>query len=171
MIESSQNKIWEREMAWDIVDYSVFSAMLLGVVFVYALLRRKVDNNAYRLALGVGLAAAFILVWVNGAVGIIGDENNDANMMLFAVLGVAIIGAFIARFRPTGMARAMYATALAQSVVATIALIAGLGSTAPGWPGDVLFMTVFFVTLWLLSGWLFSQAARRDFHTVAKPGI
>ena len=31
---------------------------------------------------GVALAAAFILVWVNGAVGVIGTERDDANLIL-----------------------------------------------------------------------------------------
>ena len=80
-------------MAWDVVDFSVFGAMLLGVGVIYTLVRRKTDNKTYRFAFGVALAAAFILIWVNAAVGIIGDESNDANMMYFGVLAVGIIGA------------------------------------------------------------------------------
>jgi len=73
---------------------------------------------AYRFAVGVALTTAFILLWVNGAVGIIGDESNDANIMYFGVLAVGFIGAIIARFRPLGMARALYAMALAQVLAA-----------------------------------------------------
>ena len=147
-------------MAWDIVDYTVFGAMLLGAGVIYTFVRRKSDNTTYRFAMGVALAAAFILIWVNGAVGIIGDESNDANMLYFGVLAVGFFGAIIARFEPQGMARALYATALAQVAVAVIALIGGLGSTAPIWPRDVLLLTVFFVALWLLSALLFRKAAR-----------
>jgi len=146
-------------VAWDIVDFIVFAAMVSGVGVIYTLAKRKADNAAYRFAVGVALAAAFILIWVNGAVGIIGDESNDANMMFFGVLAVGIIGAIIARFEPAGMVRAMYATALAQAGVAAIALIAGLGSSAPIWPKDILVMTGLFVALWLLSAWLFRKAA------------
>jgi hypothetical protein len=63
-----------------------------------------------------------------------------------------------AHFQPHGMVRALYATALAQAAVAVIALIARWGSTAPIWPKDILFLTVFFVALWLLSAWLFRKA-------------
>ena len=147
-------------MAWDIVDFAVLGGMLLGVGVIYTLARRNADSTAYRFAVGVALAAAFILIWVNGAVGIIGDESNDANMLYFGVLAVGFIGAIIARFEPQGMARALYATALAQVAVAVIALIGGLGSTAPIWPRDVLLLTVFFVALWLLSALLFRKAAR-----------
>ncbi len=70
-------------------------------------------RNACRSAVGVALATAVILMWVNGAVGVIGSENNDANLMYFGVLAVGIIGAVIARFQPRGMALALFATALA----------------------------------------------------------
>ena len=133
--------------------------------------KKKTDNTAYRFAVGVALAAAFILLWVNGAVGIIGDESNDANMMYFGVLAVGFIGAIIARFRPLGMARALYATALAQVLVAAIALIAGLGSAGPIWPRDILILTGFFVALWLLSAWLFRNAARKQLTAGAEPEV
>ena len=156
-------------MAWDIIDFTVFGAMLLGVGVIYTLAKRKTDNRAYRFAVGVALAAAFILTWVNGAVGIIGDESDDANMMYFGVLTVGIIGAIIARFQPHGMVRALYATALAQAAVAVIAVTAGLGSTAPIWPKDILILTGFFVALWLLSAWLFRNAAREQLSPGAEP--
>jgi hypothetical protein len=78
---------------WDIFDFAVFGAMLLGVGVVYALARRRANNTTYRFGIGVALAAAFLLVWINGAVGIIGDSNNDANMMFFGVLVVGVVGA------------------------------------------------------------------------------
>ena len=156
-------------MDWDIVDFTVFGAMLLSVGVIYTLARRSTANTAYRLAVAVALAAAFVLIWVNGAVGIIGDTNNDANMMYFGVLAIGIIGAFIARFQPQGMTRALYATAFAQTAVTVIALIAGLGSTAPIWPKDILVMTGFFVALWLLSAWLFRNAAREQHSAGAAP--
>lgn len=96
-----------------------------------------VGNNAYRAAVGVALAAAFVLVWMNLAVGVIGSEDNPANLMHGGVLAAAIVGVVIARFRPRGMARALLATALAKALVAVIALIAGLGFPASG-PLEIL---------------------------------
>jgi peptidoglycan/LPS O-acetylase OafA/YrhL len=131
------------------------------IVVFMVLTRRKPGNTAYKSAVGIALAAAFFLFWVNGAVGIIGNENNDANLMYLGVLAVGGIGAVIARFQPHGMARALFATALAQALVAVIALIGGLGSTGPIWPWDVLILTGFFAALWLVSALLFRHAARR----------
>jgi hypothetical protein len=105
--------------------------------------------------------AAFILLWMNTAVGIIGPENDDANVLGFAVLVVGAVGAFLARFQPRGMAHAMFATALAQVLVAVIALIAGLGDTMPHWQRKIVVLSGFFVILWLLSAWMFRNAARR----------
>lgn len=156
-------------MAWDAFDFVVFGAMLLGVGVIYTLAKRTTDKVAYRLGVGVALAAAFILIWVNGAVGIIGDENNDANMMYVGVLAVGFIGAIIARFQPRGMAYALYGTALAQALVALIALVAGFGSTGPIWPQDILILTGFFVALWLTSAWQFRSAAREQLREGVEP--
>ena len=153
---------------WDIFDFAVFGAMILGVGVAYALAKRRANNTTYRFAFGVALAAAFLLVWVNGAVGIIGNENNDANMMFFGVLLVGLVGAMIARLRPKGMARAMYATAFAQALVAVIALATNLGLAGPSWPWDVLVLTGFFTVLWLFSARLFRKAAR---HPLSDPLI
>lgn len=115
-------------------------------------------NAAYRSAIGVALAAAFILVWLSLGVGIIGADGDPANLMYFGVLAVGIIGAAIARFRPRGMARALLATALAQASVAAIALIAGLGYPWSG-PLEILALNGFFVALFVGSAWLFRRAA------------
>jgi hypothetical protein len=133
-------------------DFAFAVALVVGVGLTYELAVRTTDNRAYRAAVGIALAASFILVWINLAVGIIGSEDHPANLMYWGVLAVGIVGAIIARFRPRGMARALFATAMAQGLVAVIALIAGLGFTGP--------ITVFFSALWLASAWLFRNAAR-----------
>ena len=147
-------------MVWDVFDFAFAGALVLGAGVTYALAARKTGNTAYRFAVGVALAAAFILVWVNAAVGVIGTSHDDANLMYGGVLAVGIIGATVARFQPHGMARALFATALAQALVAAIALIAGLGSTGPIWPLDILILNGFFAALWLISSRLFRNAAR-----------
>ncbi len=147
------------QVVWDVADFAVFGALLVGAGVTYELAVRMTGNTAYRAAVGVALAAAFLLVWVNGAVGIIGSEDNDANLMYFGVLAVGIIGALIARFKPRGMARALFATALAQTLVAVIALIARLGYPWSG-PQEILVLNGFFVALFVGSAWLFRKAVR-----------
>ncbi|WP_207484363.1 hypothetical protein [Arenibaculum pallidiluteum] len=157
------------EVDWDEADFLVFGAMLVSACGGLERAARMTSSIAYRAAMGVALAAAFILVWMNLAVGIIGSEDNPANLMFGAVLAVGIIGAAMARLRPRGMARALLATALAQSSVTVIALIAGLGSTGPGWPGGILSLTGFFTALWVGSALLFRKAAREQLPAAASP--
>ncbi len=149
-------------MSWDALDFAVFGGMFAVVVFVFLLVRSKSSNPSYRFAAAVALAAAFILAWVNGAVGIIGNEENDANLMFFGVLALGAIGSIVARGRPLGMARAMYATAAAQALVAVIAIAGNLGTSGPAWPKDILVMTAFFAALWLVSARLFKKAASSE---------
>jgi hypothetical protein len=123
---------------------------------------------AYRAAVGVALAAAFILVWLSLGVGIIGADGDPANMMYFGVIAVGIIGAIIARLRPPGMARALFATALAQALVAGIALIFGLGLPwSP--PAEILILNGFFVALFVGSALLFRNAGRERTPAGAGP--
>ncbi len=151
------------EVNWDPFDFAILGGLLFGCGLAYELVARQAGNIlAYRAGVGVALAAAFLLVWVNGAVGIIGDPNDDANLMYFAVLAVGIIGAFVAHFKPRGMARALFATALAQALVAVIAVVSGLGSSGPMWPRDGLILTGFFATLWVGSALLFRRASASD---------
>ena len=147
--------------AWTLADFVFAGALIFGTGLTYVLVARKAGNIAYRAAVGVALAAAFILVWLTGAVGIIGSEDNNANSMYIGVLAVGIIGAIVARFRPHGMARALFATALAQALVAVIALIITLGSpwSPPGVLGTLI-LNGFFVGLFVGSAWLFREAAR-----------
>ncbi len=147
------------EVVWDVTDFAVFGALLVGVGVTFELAARKTGNTAYRSAVGVALAAAFILVWVNGAVGIIGSEDNDANLMYGGVLAVGVIGAIIARFQPPGMARALFATAAAQASVAVVALVGRLGSPYSG-PREIVALNGFFVALFAGSALLFQKAAR-----------
>lgn len=147
--------------AWTLSDFVVAGAVIFGTGLTYVLVARKAGNIAYRAAVGVALAAAFLLVWISLAVGIIGHSGDLANSMYVGVLAVGIIGAIIARFQPHGMARALFATALAQTLVAVIVLIFGLGLPwSP--PVEILGLTGFFVALFVGSALLFRHAAREQ---------
>ena len=100
---------------------------------------------------------------MNGAVEIIGDDN-PANLMYFGVPIVGIIGAAIARFRPWGMARALFAMALAQAMVPVIALMIWNPQVTSWAPGVLLVfgLNALFVMLFVGSGLLFRQVARGE---------
>jgi hypothetical protein len=150
------------EVAWGVFDFAVAGALLGGTGLMYALAARKKGNIVYRSAVGVALAAALFLVWLVLAVGVIGDTGDPADLMYVGVLAVGIIGAVIARFRPHGMARALLATALAQALVAVIALIAGKHQAPISSVSEILGLNGFFVALFIGSAWLFRHAARKQ---------
>jgi hypothetical protein len=131
-------------------------AMLIGVGIAIEVASRKTGKSTYRTAVGLALGSGLLLGWVNGAVGIIGSSDNEANLMYGGVLVVGATGAVIARFQPKGMARALFAAALAQTLVAVIALVGGMG----GGPLDIVTINGFFVALFVGSAVLFSKAAR-----------
>ena len=155
--------------AWTLTDFVTAGALIFGTGLTYELAARKAGNIAYRFAVGVALAAAFLLVWINLAVGIIGDSGDPANLMYVGVLAVGIIAAIIARFRPPAMGRALFATALAQALVAVIALIFGLGSGSPPGVLGILILNGFFVALFVGSALLFWYAARERTPAGAGP--
>ena len=151
------------EVAWDLVDFVVAGALLLGAGFTYELVARKVDNIAYRVAVGIALAAALLLVWMNLAVGVIGNEDSPVNLMYIGVLAVGLIGAVVARLDPRGMARALFATALAQALVPVIVLIVWKPSVTSG----VFGLNAFFAMLFVGSALLFRRAGRKR----NRPGV
>lgn len=123
--------------------------------------RSMEGTRGYRLATGAALATGLLLVWVIGAVGLVGVEGDPFDMIYGGVLAVALIGGAIARFRPAGTARAMYAAAAAQALVAVIALIAGKHHVEVSSVAEIVGSNGFFVALWLGSAWLFRRAAGR----------
>lgn len=147
------------EVSWDAADFLFMAALLGGVGFGLELAVRNTANAACRAAAGLALASAFLLVWINAAVGIIGSEDEPANLLFGGVLAVAFLGSVAARFRPGGLARAMAAAALSQASVPAIASTFGLAPTALLWSAEVLALTGFFTAMWLLSAWLFRKAA------------
>jgi hypothetical protein len=116
---------------------------------------------AYWAAVGIALAATLFLIWVSLGVGIIGADGDPANIMYFGVVAVGIVGAIIARFRPVGLARALFAMALAQALVGVIAVVAGLGLPWSG-PLEILGLTAIFVVFFVSSALLFQRAARAE---------
>jgi hypothetical protein len=107
-------------------------------------------NKAYRAAIGIAVAAALLILWMHGAVA---TEDDSPGLIFFGVLGVGVIGAVVARFRPQGMARALWGTAIAQASVAVIAMIAW------GQYVEILILNGFFIALWVGSALLFRKAA------------
>ncbi len=156
-------KLFVVGMAWSAFDFIAAGVLLFGAGSTFVLLARLGDSTPYRLGVGVAVAAGLLLVWVNLAVGLVGSENNPANLLYGGVLAVALGGAVAARFRPRGMARAMFGAALTYVAVTLVALLAWPPSAAVAEPAvnlsNVLAANAAFAGLWVVAGGLFRRAA------------
>lgn len=111
---------------------------------------------SYRLAAGMALGTALVIVWMSVAAGLVGIEDDDpANLLYAGALGVGLLGAALARFRPLGLARALFATALATALVGAFALTYPNTAGAPA----IALLHGSFVALFVGSALLFRRAA------------
>ncbi len=148
-----------REVRWTAADFAFAAVLLFGSLGAFELSTRRMQVPAFRVATALLLLGTFLLIWINAAVGIIGEEGNPANLMFAGVLGLGAVGAVYSRFRPTGMARTAGAMAAAQIGVALIAFSGFAGSVA-GSEQPVLGLTAVFTLLWLAAAALFARAVR-----------
>lgn len=140
-----------REVDWSPLDFLVMGVLLALVGGAYELAVRIARSHVYVIAFGVAVGTAFLTIWANLAVGIVGEPAEPINRIYFGVVAVAVLGATLARLRPAGMARAMLAAALAQAAGSVVGLVAD-GTT-------VFVLTAVFAVLWLVSAALFRRAA------------
>ena len=148
------------EMNWSLFDFAFVGVALFGAGVLFEVLARNKGGKVYRAAFIIGLLGAFLLAWVNGAVGIIGNENQDANLLFSAVFAVGFIGSLIARFKAQGMAKTLFAAALVQILVPVVALIIWPPSAISWSPGvfKVFLFASFFALLFLTSAFLFKRS-------------
>ena len=148
------------EVNWTASDF-VFAGVLFGSVgLAFELIVRKSGSFAYRAGAALAVVAAFLTIWVNGAVGMIGSEGNPFNLLFGGVLAIALIGAIVARFEAAGMARAMFAAATAQAAVAALGLTSDpLGGV----------FSIAFAAPWLLAAALFWKAAQEQVAAGSTP--
>jgi hypothetical protein len=143
-----------REVDWNAGDFLVMGVLLAVVCALYELATWLSDDTAYRVGFALAIATAFLTIWVNLAVGMLGSEHNPANRLFGGVLLVAAVGALAGKFRAQGMARAMQAAALAQAAMAAYAFFGGYR--------EVVVQISVFVIAWLASAQLFRKAAREQ---------
>lgn len=147
------------EMNWGLFDFIFMGTLIFGIGLAYELVARRLNIITYRAAVGIALVTAFFLIWINTAVGFIGDEEL-ANAVLVAIpLGIGGIGALLVRFEPRGMAYVLSAMAIAQLLVPLLALFwIPVANFAPS-VALVMVLNAFFVALWLGSAFLFQRAS------------
>lgn len=138
------------EVDWTGTDFLLFAALLAGVGGVLELAVRRSACPAWRLAMALAAGTGFMLVWVNGAAGVIGSEGDPINQLFIAVPIVTSVGAVLARLQPAGMALAMLAGALVQGGITVLAVAV---------TGQFSVLSVLFVGSWLAVAAIFRRVA------------
>ncbi|MEA3063142.1 MAG: hypothetical protein QOJ94_2923 [Sphingomonadales bacterium] len=136
---------------WSPMDFAVMGVLLGGVGLGVELVVRASSSLAWRAGAVVAVLSAFLTIWVNLAVGMIGNEDNPYNFIFLGVLALALAGALLARFRAAGMAKAMLAAAIAQAAAGA----AGMPQDGRGGA-----FSLGFALFWLLAAGLFALASR-----------
>ena len=136
---------------WTAQDFVAAAIMLGGTGLAIELAVRRFPARSARLGAALALLSALVQVWINAAVGIIGNEQNDLNFMFVAVIGVALVGCVVTKLQPARMATIMKVTAITQVAAGIVGLLAG----SP----EALVLSLVFAAGWLVSGRLFSRAS------------
>lgn len=102
------------EVNWTIGDFAFAAIMLSSVTILYDLassrLRRvAAGRRSFMAGTVLALGTGFVTIWINMAVGIVGNSDDPRNLGFFAVVLAAMAGAFAAWGRATALARAMLA--------------------------------------------------------------
>ena len=148
------------EVQWTTSDFIFAGAVLIGAGGVAELAVRTSSAWSYRIGAGLAVLASALLLWINGAVGIIGSEDNPANLLYLAVILAAFVGAVASRFRSGGLSLAMVSAAGLQAVIGAVAVSRGWGAGSENWPQPVIVLSIVFSLIWLASAALFRRAAR-----------
>ena len=141
------------DVHWTASDFVVMGTMLGTACIACEAAARVSGSGAYRIATGIAVGVAFVTVWANLAVGMIGDEGNPLNLLFGGVLAIALMGSIVADFRPSGMARTMIVTGVAQGLAGT----AGLATDPRG-----AAFSLAFALPWFLSAGLFRKAVQDE---------
>ena len=157
-------------MDWTESDFWAAGLLLALPVITGLVVLRRSGSWAYRAGALATMVTAMVLIWMTGAVGLIGASQNDANLMFAGVLATGTAGAFIARLQATGLAHTLVAMAGVQTVIGLAALALGLGQEGAAWPADIIAATAFFTGAWLTAAALFRLAGRQARARQARTG-
>lgn len=146
---------FSNEVVWTISDFIFAGILIFGTGLAYKLITLRSKKMIFHAAVASALLSGFLLIWINGAVGIIGSENNAFNGLYYLVTMVGIIGAFLSKFKPKGLARTMFAMAAAQFVIMMIALFNGMAEIPHSSVYEIVAVNGFFITIYLVSAILF----------------
>lgn len=136
---------------WTGSDFVIMGILLGSVGLGIEFLVRMSGNALVRLGAILVVLTAFLTIWVNLAVGMIGDDN-PYNLLFLIPVAVGVVGVVAAKLEPRR-------SAVAAVVAAVLQVAIGLGGYAQDPRGAVL--SACFCLFWLFAAALFRAGASR----------
>lgn len=136
---------------WTASDFVIMGILLGSVGLGIEFLVRQSGNRFVRLGAIVAVLTGFLTIWVNLAVGMIGDDE-PYNLLFLLPLLAALFGGIAVRLQPEGMFRVVLVSALLQTGI-------GLGGYGMDPRGAIL--SACFGLFWLFSAALFRAGSSR----------
>lgn len=146
---------FSEEVAWTLSDFIFAGVLICGTGLAYIFVTHRSKNMIFRIAVGFALFSGFFLIWSNLAVGLIGSEDNPLNLLYFLVIGVGVIGAFITRFKATGLMYTLFAMATTQFIIMITSFFTGMPAVPESSVYEIIAVNGFFITLFIVAAILF----------------
>ncbi len=146
---------------WGPAGFLLMGTLLFVTFLMIELLAKQSSNTLYKIAVALTTLTTFGIIYVNLAVGIIGDGNNTS-ACYFLVVPVGFIGLAVSRLKPKGLSITAFCMAAIVLLVPTIALLLNdpYILEAPG-PLKVFILSACIAACYVVAGVLFRQAARK----------
>lgn len=146
------------EVIWTFSDFLFAGILIFGTGLTFKLVTRNTSSTMFKIASASALGSGLFLIWANGAVGIIGSENNDFNSLYFLVIFVGIIGLFASRLKARWLSLTLLAMAATQLILMIIALFSGMAELPYSSVSEIIAVNAFFITWYIVSAFLFKYA-------------
>ncbi len=147
-------------MNWTLFDFVVAGGLLTATLMAGWVIFRSGHSAAHRLAGGLAALGALVMVWANGAVGLVSTPDDSANLLLLGVLPIGLMIAVIERFRAEGLVRGFAVMAVLQLAAGITIFAMGWGADGAAWPFDLLGVTLVYAGLWGVCAWLMTRSTK-----------
>lgn len=147
------------EFNWSPTDFLVMGTIIFCAALFFEFVSRKGNSTLYRIATLIAVITGFLLLWVNMAVGVIG-EDNPANLLYLGVILIGLVGVFAARFQAHKISRVLLGMAILQVLIPVAAYIFWPADFSPGFI-KVFHINAVFALLWMFSALLFERASTK----------
>lgn len=142
------------EVRWTPFDFAVAAAMLAALIGAAELAVRISEDWLYRAGVAVAAVAAFLMIWAQGAVGLVGSESDLSGLWFLLPLAIGAVGVVVSRGRARGLSRTLWSMAGVQAAAGAVGYVAAQDA-------DV-FLTGVWAVGWAVSAILFDRAARAE---------